>query len=179
MRKFDGPKAKKFQLPAILLLAYILVIIAKQTGLLSSYFLQILMFIGINMVMTVSLGMINGFTGQFSIGHGGFMAIGAYTSAFITTLLTVRENPLGYLIFFISIVIGSAMTGLAGFLIGIPTLRLKGDYLAIVTMAFGEVIRTIIRVSEPLGGPRGISGIPAMTNVTILQTVTNCAFPKV
>jgi len=168
MRKFDGPKAKKFQLPAILLLAYILVIIAKQTGLLSSYFLQILMFIGINMVMTVSLGMINGFTGQFSIGHGGFMAIGAYTSAFITTLLTVRENPLGYLIFFISIVIGSAMTGLAGFLIGIPTLRLKGDYLAIVTMAFGEVIRTIIRVSEPLGGPRGISGIPAVTNVTTI-----------
>jgi branched-chain amino acid transport system permease protein len=137
------------------------------------------MFVGINMVMTVSLGMINGFTGQFSIGHAGFMAVGAYTSVFLTTILfqLLGKNPpgetlLGYLLFFSSALIGGLMAAGAGYLIGLPTLRVKGDYLAIVTMAFGEVIRTIIRVSEPLGGPRGVSGIPAMTNMTIVFLFT-------
>lgn len=162
-----------------LLILYIALILASKTGILSSYFLQILMFVGINIVMTVSLGIVNGFTGQFSIGHGGFMAVGAYASVFFTTTIfqLIGIQPLGrtvpgYLLFFASIIIGGFLSALMGFLIGLPTLRLKGDYLAIVTMAFGEVIRTIIRVSEPLGGPRGISGVPAMTNITIVFIFT-------
>jgi len=145
-----------------------------QVEILSSYIVQLIMFVEINMVMTASLGMINGFTGQFSIGHGGFMAVGAYTSVFFTTVIfkilgsqPVSQNPLGYSVFFFSLIMGGLFAGFTGFLIGIPTLRLKGDYLAIVTMAFGEVIRTIIRVSDTLGGPRGISGVPAMTKMTI------------
>ncbi|MGB9597550.1 MAG: ABC transporter permease subunit, partial [Candidatus Poribacteria bacterium] len=125
--------------------------------------------------MTVSLGMINGFTGQFSIGHGGFMAIGAYTSIFFTTIIfqllgiePIGRTVSGYAVFFLSVLIGGCFAGIAGLLIGLPTLHLKGDYLAIVTMAFGEVIRTIIRVSDPLGGPRGVSGVPAMTNFSII-----------
>jgi len=167
-----------------LILLYIIIRITAQIGLLSSYVLHILMLVGINIVMTVSLGMINGFTGQFSIGHGGFMAVGAYVSVFFTTvifqLLGNREPPgqtisgliLGYILFFASVLIGGIFAGIAGFIIGLPTLRLKGDYLAIVTMAFGEVIRTIIRVSEPLGGPRGISGVPARTNIIIIFLFT-------
>jgi len=147
----------------------------KQIDILSSYIIQIIMFIGINIVMTVSLGMVNGFTGQFSIGHGGFMAVGAYASIFFTTIVfqMLGLEPLGrtiggYAVFFGSVIIGGCFAGVAGLLIGLPTLHLKGDYLAIVTMAFGEVIRTVIRVSEPLGGPRGVSGIPEMTNLPIV-----------
>ncbi|MBD3180674.1 branched-chain amino acid ABC transporter permease [Candidatus Poribacteria bacterium] len=137
------------------------------------------MFVGINIVMTVSLGMINGFTGQFSIGHGGFMAVGAYASVFLTTIIfqmagssVPGQSLLGYAIFFPAVLIGGLCAALTGFLIGLPTLRVKGDYLAIVTMAFSEVIRTIIRVSEPLGGPRGVSGIPSMTNMAIVMVFT-------
>lgn len=162
-----------------LLILYILLFLAPRLGILNSYIMQLIMFTGINMVMTASLGMINGFTGQFSIGHGGFMAVGAYTSVFFTTIIfqlmgsqPVSQNFGGYMLFFVSILMGGLCAGFAGFLIGLPTLRLRGDYLAIVTMAFGEVIRTIIRVSDPLGGPRGVSGVPPMTNVTIVFIFT-------
>jgi len=137
------------------------------------------MFVGINIVMTVSLGLINGFTGQFSIGHAGFMAVGAYASVFFTTVLweiiglpLLGKTFLGYTSFFFAVLIGGFSAAITGFLIGLPTLRLRGDYLAIVTMAFGEVIRTIIRVSKPLGEARGIGGIPKYTNFTIVFVFT-------
>ena len=162
-----------------LILLYIIISGAYRTGLLNAYLLHILMFVGINIVMTVSLGMVNGFTGQFSIGHGGFMAVGAYASVFVTTILfqSLGQEPLGqtiwgYGLFFPAILVGGVCAAAAGFLIGLPTLRVKGDYLAIVTMAFGEVIRTVIRVSDPLGGPRGVSGIPAMTTMTVVFVFT-------
>ena len=162
-----------------LLLLYLAISAAYRTGLLNTYLLHVLMFVGINIVMTVSLGMVNGFTGQFSIGHGGFMAVGAYSSVFITTIIfqLLGHLPLGrtiwgYGLFFPAILIGGGCAAFTGLLIGLPTLRVKGDYLAIVTMAFGEVIRTIIRVSDPLGGPRGISGVPGMTTMTIIFVFT-------
>ncbi len=156
-----------------LLLLYIVISLSYRFELLNTYVMQLIMFAGINVVMTVSLGMINGFTGQFSIGHAGFMAAGAYSSIFLTTVIfqlagiaLPGKTLWGYLLFFLAIGIGGLVAAVTGFLIGLPTLRLKGDYLAIVTMAFGEVIRTIIRVSEPLGGPRGVGGIPEYTNFT-------------
>lgn len=164
---------------ASLLLLYFLISGAYRIGLINTYHLQILMFVGINIVMTVSLGMINGFTGQFSIGHGGFMAVGAYASVFVTTIIfqLLGYTPLGrtiwgYLLFFAAVLFGGGCAAGTGFLIGLPTLRIRGDYLAIVTMAFGEVIRTIIRVSSPLGGPRGVSGIPGTSNITIIFVFT-------
>ena len=162
-----------------LALLYIIISTAYRTELLNSYYLQILMLVGINIVMTVSLGMVNGFTGQFSIGHAGFMAVGAYASVFVTTIifqLLGRAVPgrtiWGYALFFPAVLIGGGCAAVAGFLIGLPTLRVKGDYLAIVTMAFGEVIRTIIRVSDALGGPTGITGVPGMTNLTTVFLFT-------
>ena len=179
LRLGNNRRIKKHLAIVCLTIFYIVIFISGRTELLTSYHLQIIMFIGINIVMTVSLGMVNGFTGQFSIGHGGFMAVGAYASVFFTTIifqLLGSESPGrtigGYGLFFVSILIGGGVAGLAGLLVGLPTLHLKGDYLAIVTMAFGEVIRTIIRVSEPLGGPRGVSGIPAITNLTIVFVFT-------
>ena len=173
------PSLKRHIVLISLILIYLIIFGASRLGALTSYHIFVLMLVGLNIVMTVSLGMVNGFTGQFSIGHAGFMAVGAYTSVFITTILFQllgRTPPgqsfLGYALFFPAVLVGGICAAATGFLIGLPTLRVKGDYLAIVTMAFGEVVRTIIRVSEPLGGPRGVSGIPGASNMTIIFVFT-------
>ncbi|HGJ65152.1 TPA: hypothetical protein ENS27_07150, partial [bacterium] len=125
---------KKHIFAFCLIILYFAIFILEKTEFLSSYYLQIMMFIGINLVMTVSLGMVNGFTGQFSIGHGGFMGIGAYTSIFFTTIIfqLLGQEPLGksiggYALFFVSVLVGGGLAGIAGFLIGLPTLNIKGD----------------------------------------------------
>jgi branched-chain amino acid transport system permease protein len=152
------------------------IVIQTIVGLLSGqrqfqYYSRIVYLIEINIILTASLYLINGLTGQFSLGHAGFMAIGAYTSAALTTLLPklILGNPLvatsaaGHAVFALSVVTGGAMAGVFGIAIGFPSLRLRGDYLAIVTLAAGEVIRAGLRFSDFLGGPRGIPGIPAFS----------------
>ncbi len=127
---------------------------------------------GVNIILTVSLNLVNGFTGQFSMGHAGFMAVGAYTSATITTLLFPALLPilsaswLGQEFTFLISILGAAgAAGLVGFLVGVPSLRLRGDYLAIVTLGFGEIIRIFILNIESIGGARGFIGIPRYTNL--------------
>ena len=154
-----------------LVLVYIAIKVLNLVGILNAYYIQLLMLVGINIVMTVSLGMVNGFTGQFSIGHAGFMAVGAYTSAMITTvwLHASTANPwVGYPIFIVAILAGGLLAAGAGYLVGAPSLRLKGDYLAIVTLSASELIRTVIRVTNFLGGPRGLGGIPKFTNLEVV-----------
>ncbi|MBZ4653112.1 MAG: inner-rane translocator [Peptococcaceae bacterium] len=124
-------------------------------GKLNPYYEINLLLIGINIMMAVSLNLINGFTGQFSIGHAGFMAVGAYTSAVLTVKL---QQP-----FPLAILAGSLAAALIGFLIGLPTLRLKGDYLAIATLGFGEIIKVVFVNIEYVGGASGLSGIPHIT----------------
>ncbi len=128
---------------------------------LNPYITQIIGLIGINIVLVVSLNLITGFTGQFSLGHAGFMAVGAYVSASLTVFCgdfyPSFLNPLFFLIFTLC---GGSCAAFCGFLIGLPTLRLKGDYLAIVTLGFGEIIRVIILNIQTIGGARGFSGIP-------------------
>jgi branched-chain amino acid transport system permease protein len=109
----------------------------------------------INIILAVSLNLINGYTGQFSIGHAGFMAIGAYTSAIITAKLGVT--------FPLALLVATVSAGFVGCLIGIPTLRLNGDYLAIATLGFGEIIRICILNIEYIGGASGLMGIPRLT----------------
>lgn len=158
-----------------IVLAYIVIKVLYLAGLLNGYFIQLVILVGINIVMTVSLGMVNGFTGQFSIGHAGFMAVGAYTSAMITTvwLHTSTANPwVGYPVFIVAVLAGGLLAAAAGYLVGAPSLRLKGDYLAIVTLSANELIRTIIRVTEVLGGPRGLGGIPKFTTLEVVFVFT-------
>lgn len=147
----------------ILILSYIIVSVLNKAGIINSYIMQIVMFAGVNIIMTVSLNLVNGFTGQFSIGHAGFMAVGAYISAMFTTLIFNTGSWPQYIqipFFIFSLFVGGIAAAIIGFLIGLPTLRLKGDYLAIVTLAFGEVVRALIRITDYIGGPRGLSGIP-------------------
>jgi len=141
---------------------------------LDPYFADVLTSIGINIILAVSLNLVNGYTGQFSLGHAGFMAVGAYTSAAITINLGPKILPsLGgansviaiALLFVGALISGGIVASLAGILVGAPSLRLKGDYLAIVTLGFGEIIRVIFRNIDSLGGSLGLTGIPGYTNL--------------
>jgi len=133
------------------------------------YFLDIAVTCGINITLAVSLNLINGFTGQFSLGHAGFMAIGAYSSAVLTTNYGDKLLPLvggqTWILFPIALCVGGIIAALAGLVVGVPSLRLKGDYLAIVTLGFGEIIRVILQNIEAVGGARGMIGIPDYTNL--------------
>ena len=139
----------------------------------SPYVLQVICLAGINIILAVSLNLINGFTGQFSIGHAGFMAIGAYASAFITVTFGDRvRGALSFLpqagrngvLLVLALLVGALLAAIAGFFVGVPSLRLRGDYLAIVTLGFGEIIRVFILNIDAVGGARGYSGIPKLAN---------------
>lgn len=129
-----------------------------------SYWLGVLYDIGINIILAVSLNLINGYTGQFSLGHAGFMAVGAYTAAVITNQITSSSPYLADVVFPAALFAGGLAAAVAGLLVGIPTLRLRGDYLAIVTLGAGEIIRVILQNMDAVGGPRGYSVMHAWTN---------------
>ncbi|MDF2000047.1 branched-chain amino acid ABC transporter permease [Peribacillus frigoritolerans] len=119
-----------------------------SNGILNPFYINTLMFIGINIMLATSLHLIIGITGQFSIGHAGFLAVGAYASAVMTMKL---ELP-----FIIAILTGGVIAAVAGMVIGIPSLRLKGDYLAIATLGFGEIVRIVLLNIEYVGGASGM-----------------------
>ena len=106
-----------------------------------------LILICIYIILSTSLNLINGITGQFSIGHAGFMAIGAYVSAIVTAIM---HGPL-----LLGLLTGAVVSAVAGLLVGLPTLRLKGDYLAIATLGFGEIVRIVFLNMEFVGGAAG------------------------
>jgi len=108
-----------------------------------------LILICVYIILSTSLNLINGITGQFSIGHAGFMAVGAYVSAMVTVLM---HGPL-----ILGILVGATAAGLAGLLVGLPTLRLNGDYLAIATLGFGEIVRIFFLNMEFVGGAAGFT----------------------
>lgn len=155
---------------AVLLLLGLELVLADLVG---AYNYRIVMLVGINIILAVSLNLINGVTGQFSIGHAGFYAVGAYVSAAITVYAgpTLR-SAVGFapplvqdtFLLLVSIVAAAGAAGLAGLAVGIPSLRLRGDYLAIVTLGFGEIIRVIILNVEAIGGSRGFTGIPGLSS---------------
>jgi branched-chain amino acid transport system permease protein len=133
------------------------------------YFLDIAVSCGINITLAVSLNLINGYTGQFSLGHAGFMAVGAYVAASLTTLLGPVLLPVlagqAWLLFTLALLAGGLAAAVAGFIVGMPSLRLKGDYLAIVTLGFGEIIRVVLQNIDAVGGPRGMIAIPGYTTL--------------
>lgn len=157
-------------------LAIVIAFVAAMLGLnalvgrfLNAYYLQILIFMGINIILATSLNLINGYTGQFNLGHAGFMAIGAYASAafslfahpFLQAQLGFIPAPiLNSLLLLLSLASGILLALIAGLLIGMPTLRLRGDYLAIATLGFGEIIQVVINNMKVVGGATGLGGIP-------------------
>lgn len=171
--------------PLLAALALLLVLSFVLPARLTNVAFRIVMLSGIAIIMAVSLNLINGFTGQFSIGHAGFQAVGAYGAAALTVyghraffsyLPANGELPEGMAGFWrgapamiLALLAGGLLAALVGWVVGLPSLRLRGDYLAIVTLGFGEIIRVIVENTDALGGPRGFQGansvdIPALTS---------------
>lgn len=130
-----------------------------SAGIINSYYTGIITLALINIVLAVSLNLIVGFTGQLCLGHAGFMSIGAYVSAIITQKAGLP--------FIVSIFIAAIIACIFAALIGYPTLKLTGDYFAITTLAFCEIIRIIIMNIDAVGGARGLTGIPKKTTFTL------------
>ena len=126
----------------------------------NAYILQVIAIVGVNIILAVSLNLINGVTGQFSLGHAGFMAVGAYASAaFSVYARPYIALPQG-VIFALALLVGAGVAGAAGLLVGLPSLRLRGDYLAIVTLGFNQIIISIIQNYDAVGGATGFNGLP-------------------
>jgi branched-chain amino acid transport system permease protein len=145
-------------LPVVALFAWLL-----ASSLFATYLLSI---IGVNIILAVSLNIVNGMTGQFSIGHAGFMAVGAYLAGVVS--LSLKDTALSFLpvvvsdqiFLLLALLVGGVVAALCGFLVGLPSLRLRGDYLAIVTLGFGEIIRVVVQNTDAFGRALGLSGIP-------------------
>ncbi len=164
--------------PKIFLALGVLVSFSLTLLPLNPYAYDVAIMIGINIILAVSLNLVNGHTGQFSLGHAGFMAIGAYVSAALTSYFAAHFLKDSTGIVSHSLAFGAALAGggvaaaLAGLLVGVPSLRVRGDYLAIVTLGFGEIIRVIIQNTEAVGAARGWSILAGYVGVVGDQHVT-------
>lgn len=156
MEKYAGVTPIKKLLTLILTFAVIQSLI--WAGIINDYFQATLTTICINIILAVSLNLITGFTGQFSLGHAGFMSIGAY----VCGIMTLRTPTT--VTFILGVLGGAASAAVIGCLVGLPTLRLKGDYLAIATLGMSEIIRIIFLNLEITNGAAGLSGIPQFVN---------------
>lgn len=144
-----------------IVLVYVVLALSIQFGIIDNYIQGIILAIGINIILATSLNLATGFLGELALGHAGFMAVGAYTSA----LCTMHMNLPNIILFPVSLLIGGIVAGIFGIVIGIPALRLRGDYLGIITLGFGEMIRVLILNVKFTGGARGLKGIMPLTNI--------------
>lgn len=143
-----------------LIITFIFAYALISAGKINNYYSSMLTSVLIAIIMTVSLNLTTGLLGQLCLGHAGFMSVGAYTAGIITKSLP--DMPFG-LSLTIALMAGGLIAALFGFLIGMPALRLKGDYLAIITLGFGEIIRVVIQNLTITGGPAGLTRIPRMS----------------
>lgn len=160
----------------------ILIVLLVLNILLDNYQLRIINLSGIYIILALSMNLINGFTGLFSLGHAGFMAIGAYTVALLTMTPEMKEmnfymKPIVsglaniHLPFVLALLMGGIMAAIFGFLIGAPVLKLTDDYLAIATLGFSEIIRiVIVNLQSVTNGALGLKGIPQI-NFKLLEKV--------
>lgn len=156
------------KVPAITFAALLVVGLGAEFAL-DSFVQLLVIYILINMIYAMSLNLVNGYTGQFSLGHAGFLAVGGYCSAFMAKTFGVLPGPLQVFSFALYAICGGLLAAGAGFLVGLPSLRLRGDYLAIVTLGFGEIIRVVILNTPTVGGASGYNNIPGMTGDGILS----------
>ncbi|HZK42871.1 MAG TPA: branched-chain amino acid ABC transporter permease [Syntrophomonadaceae bacterium] len=181
MKIFNNKISQFIMRVLVLVLIFTIVQYLIASGSVSRFYEISLTSMCINVILAVSLSLINGFTGQLSLGHAGFMAVGAYVSVVLTNYY---ELP-----FIVGLLGGCLGAAIAGFIIGVPTLRLKGDYLAIATLGFGEIIRVLLQNIDYVGGPAGISGIAKMTNwawlfgsvvltIVVIQNIINSSYGR-
>lgn len=164
---------KKYYQPLIVLVLFVVVIGGSWLGVLNEYWQLVLLFMGINIILTVSLNLINGHMGEFSCGHAGFMAVGAYVTGILTVWLFADDKVFGppvlpaawaILLFPVALIIGAIAAALVGLLVAFPSFRTRGDYLAIITLAVNYIVKSAIENMEVIGGPRGFVGMKRVMN---------------
>ncbi|MCI7343423.1 MAG: branched-chain amino acid ABC transporter permease [Fusobacterium necrophorum] len=155
----------------LLFLVYLMMTLMIRSSMFSRYQISVIILICINIILAVSLNITVGCLGQITIGHAGFMSVGAYTAALFSKSALVAGVP-GFLI---ALILGGIVSGIIGVIIGIPALRLNGDYLAIITLAFGEIIRVFIEYFDFTGGAQGLRGIPKFNNFDLIYWIMVCS----
>lgn len=155
--------AGKYFWPAVLAAGLAFSIAADRYDFVDLYVQLIVIYVGINIILTVSLNLINGYMGEFSVGHAGFMAVGAYTASLIT--VHVLPQSVAAVGFPVAVLAGGLAAALIGFLVAIPSFKTRGDYLAIVTLAFGMIVKSILENIDAVGGPRGLLGMEKLTTL--------------
>lgn len=159
-----NPSSKNFwKTPLIAFVVLLFLGIGIDLGF-NSFIQLTIIYIMINMLLAMSLNLVNGYTGQFSLGHAGFMAVGAYVSAYLSQVLGMGIGGIQLISYPLLALCGGVAAGFAGWLVGLPSLRLRGDYLAIVTLGFGEIIRVVLLNTQAVGGARGMYGIAGPTD---------------
>ncbi len=150
-------------LPILLAVGFILSVVIPITDIINEYVQLVLIYVGINVILTASLNLINGYMGEFSVGHAGFMSVGAYVSAILTTI--VLPDSVHVWTFPLVVLAGGVGAALVGLVVAIPSFNTRGDYLAIVTLAFNMIVKSVFENIEAVGGPRGIPGVPKLTTL--------------
>ena len=156
IRNFKSQFKLKYHINTIAIFVFLIaMIICNQVGILNRSYAGLLVRIGYSAILAVSLNLVVGFLGELSLGHAGFMCVGAYLGCFFADILQKTVSA-QWIVLVLSVLIGGAVAALFGFLIGLPALRLKGDYLAIVTLAFGEIVRNIFKNVPLFGAEKGL-----------------------
>jgi branched-chain amino acid transport system permease protein len=165
---------RSFAMPSVVAAIFLVTVVPSWLGVYSSYIQLIILYIGVNIILTVSLNLINGYMGEFSVGHAGFMGVGAYITSILTVLFFVRDDVFGaallpgwssIFLFPLTVLLGGVAASLFGLLVAIPSFRTRGDYLAIITLAVNFIFVSSINNLGYIGGPRGFMGMRRVTAV--------------
>ena len=163
---------RRYGLTILAVIIFVLTIIPSWLGLYSGYIQFLLAVIGINIILTVSLNLINGYMGEFSVGHAAFMGVGAYVASLLTVGLFGDNSVLGDLpgalslvVFPLALVVGGVAAALFSLLVSIPSFRTRGDYLAVITLAVNFIFKSLVENVDAIGGPRGFMGMGGVLRV--------------
>jgi len=159
----DKLERKRWLMPILLVSIFVISLAIHNFDLLDPYVQLIIMYVGINIILTVSLNLINGYMGEFSVGHAGFMAIGAYVASFLT--VKIFPAHMTAWLFPVAVFAGGAAAGIIGLVVAFPSFKTRGDYLAIVTLAFCMIVKSVIENIDTLGGPRGFLGMEKLSTL--------------
>jgi branched-chain amino acid transport system permease protein len=161
--RWDRLMNQRWLLPVLVVAGFLLSLAIPAFNLLDLYVQLVLIYVGINIILTVSLNLVNGYMGEFSVGHAGFMAVGAYVASILTVKL-FPESAQAFL-FPVAVLAGGAVAGLLGLIVALPSFKTRGDYLAIVTLAFLMIVKSVIENIDAIGGPRGFLGMEKLTSL--------------
>lgn len=160
-------------MPAVIAAVFLATVVPSGLGAYNSYLQLVLIYIGVNIMLSVSLNLVNGFMGEFSVGHAAFMGVGAYVSSIATVVLVIGSPRLGgpllpeasaLVVFPVSLLLGGLVAAAFGLLVAIPSFRVRGDYLAIITLAVNFIFKSLVENLDVIGGPRGFLGMTRVTN---------------